>query len=74
MLTAVRPSTPIASRLASPTPKHYEQSAFRYGKSKSDAHYRPCLPTRQRAFQEALDRVMVGRTTLVIAHRLSTIR
>jgi ATP-binding cassette, subfamily B, bacterial len=24
--------------------------------------------------QEALDRVMVGRTTIVIAHRLSTIR
>jgi hypothetical protein len=27
-----------------------------------------------RSVQEALDRVMVGRTAIVIAHRLSTIR
>jgi ABC-type multidrug transport system fused ATPase/permease subunit len=26
------------------------------------------------AVQEALDRLMVGRTTLVVAHRLSTVR
>jgi len=25
-------------------------------------------------FQEAIDRVMIGRTTLVVAHRLSTVR
>ena len=28
----------------------------------------------ERLVQDALDRVMVGRTTLVIAHRLSTIK
>lgn len=28
----------------------------------------------ERVVQEALDRLMVGRTTLVIAHRLSTVR
>lgn len=28
----------------------------------------------EKSVQEALDRVMVGRTTVVIAHRLSTIR
>ena len=28
----------------------------------------------ERTVQEALDRVMVGRTTVVVAHRLSTIR
>jgi ATP-binding cassette, subfamily B (MDR/TAP), member 1 len=28
----------------------------------------------ERVVQEALDRVMVGRTTVVVAHRLSTIR
>lgn len=28
----------------------------------------------ERSVQEALDRVMVGRTTVVVAHRLSTIR
>ena len=28
----------------------------------------------EKSVQEALDRVMVGRTTVVVAHRLSTIR
>lgn len=28
----------------------------------------------ERSVQEALDRVMVGRTTVIVAHRLSTIR
>ena len=28
----------------------------------------------EKSVQEALDRVMVGRTTIVVAHRLSTIR
>lgn len=28
----------------------------------------------ERVVQDALDRLMVGRTTLVIAHRLSTVR
>lgn len=28
----------------------------------------------EKSLQEALDRVMVGRTTVVVAHRLSTIR
>jgi len=33
------------------------------------------LDTQSEALvQEALDRLMVGRTTLVVAHRLSTIR
>jgi ATP-binding cassette subfamily B (MDR/TAP) protein 1 len=28
----------------------------------------------ERVVQEALNRIMVGRTTLIVAHRLSTIR
>jgi ATP-binding cassette subfamily B (MDR/TAP) protein 1 len=28
----------------------------------------------ERVVQEALDRVMVGRTTVVVAHRLSTVK
>lgn len=28
----------------------------------------------ERVVQEALDRIMVGRTTVIVAHRLSTVR
>ena len=37
-------------------------------------HIRTCSPTPPNPSQEALDRLMPGRTTVVIAHRLSTVR